>query len=305
MVQILLNGNVMNAARRAATRGEKIEYRDTLMPGLVIRVRSSTPYFYWLSKSKKLKIGAITSFVPDDLEMLRGLIPVLKNAHKEGENLNAIVNEVVLKGKKNPEDARIAAQEKKDVEDGKGWTFRMARDIYLENVKAENRKRSYGNDKSCLGCEEGGEIENDFRDLLDMPMKSIQVKDLSTVLKRIKKRVGDRNPKNPNAGSSSAIATYSGIQAVFKYATLPENSELSGLDQNTARMLNKPRKVDFDKNDPRGKASAVAILANVKQIRKLLTVDLWNEDVKEIYKWAIYIQACNPSAPYGQIGLIL
>lgn len=291
MVKILIDGNVMNAARRAAKKGEQIEYRDTLMPGLAIRVKSATPYFWWLNKNKRLQICPMSTFTPDDLQILRGLIPVLKKAHSEGEDLKSIVDQVVARGEKNPEDARKTIHEKREVEDGNGWTWKMARDKYLESLKAENRNKSYSNNVSALGYHEGGQIGKDFTELLDMPMKSIQVKDLSAVLKRIRERGKKSNPDNPNAGIPAAILCYSGIQAVFKFSASSENSSKSGLEQNIARLLEKPKKVGFDKNDPKARAAAIPMLVSVKQLRKLLTKDLWHEDIREPYRRAIYLQA--------------
>lgn len=85
MARLRIDGNVMQSAPKAAKRRETAEYRDTVAPGLAIRVKSRTAFFWCITAEFKKQIAPVGYFQPDQLATLRALIPKIKHAVKEGE----------------------------------------------------------------------------------------------------------------------------------------------------------------------------------------------------------------------------
>lgn len=279
----------MLAARQAAKRGEKIEFRDTGAPGLAIRVKSSTPYFWFLTENKKVQIAPISAFLPEEIDTLRLLIPRLKAALKSGDDLSYLIAEVVGGGERDLDKAEAHAKANAAVHAG-AWTWRDLRDNYLHSLLDDHRKKSYDNNRSALGAIEAGEIGRDFGPLLKLPVTSITASDLAAVLKRISRRGKTKANSQSDTNYGQTVLSYSGIKAAFKWATQPEQIEESGLTVNVALLLSKPRRPSYDKADVRAKVSLIPQLITIRKIEQFMFRDLWMGDASDQQRRAIQLQ---------------
>jgi hypothetical protein len=64
MATVRIDGNVMSAAKNAAKKSDAIEHRDTDAPGLAIRVKSGTAFFWCVTERFKVSIAPVGYFTP-------------------------------------------------------------------------------------------------------------------------------------------------------------------------------------------------------------------------------------------------
>ena len=256
MVAVKIDGNTMQSAQKAAKRGELVEYRDKEAPGLAIRVKSGTAYFWCITSSFKVSIAPVGYFQPDQLDGIRALIPRLKHIKKEGGEPKHLVAEFVG-GERDVE----KAENKAGLKDGE-WTWRMLRDAYLEHVKDTLSHRSYTNAVSALGATERGALYGDFEHLLTMPIKSIAPSDLKEVTDSITRRGKDKQDATKVTNYRQAILSYSAIRTCFAWGAT--ETKRSGISLNIAKLVDRPKMPKRDAKDINPATLVKARLASPK-----------------------------------------
>lgn len=260
MARVRIDGNTMAAAKNAAKKKETVEYRDTDAPGLAIRVKSGTAFFWCLTETFKKQIGPVAYFTPEDLPTIRALIPKIKHAKKEGIDPSNLIAEVVG-GEKDVE----KAEHKAGVKAGE-WTWEVMRDKFLEHLKETGASKSYSNNISALGTDPKGALYDDFRPLHGMPVKSITPNDLAAVTRNIILRGRAKENARKDALYPQARLTHAAVQAVFAWATHPDNQHDSGLTLNLARLIKAPKRPKLEAKDLRPEDIIQAPLVTPKQI---------------------------------------
>ncbi|CAN7327039.1 tyrosine-type recombinase/integrase [Neorhizobium tomejilense] len=256
MARVRIDGNTMAAAKNAAKKRESVEYRDTDAPGLAIRVKSGTAFFWCMTEHFKVSIAPVAYFTPEQLPTIRALIPKIKHAKKEGLDPTHLIAEVVG----GEHDVELA-ENKAGLKDGE-WSWEMLRDAYLEHVKKTLSHRSYTNAVSSLGVTEGGPIYHDFKPLLKMPIKSITPDDLKDVIDRMIERGRDKKDATKSTNYPQAILTYSAIRTCFSWAA--KERKRSGLSANIAKLVDRPTMPTQDARDINPDTLVKARLASPK-----------------------------------------
>ncbi|MBD8663014.1 hypothetical protein IFT59_07080 [Rhizobium sp. CFBP 8752] len=262
MVAVKIDGNTMQSAQKAAKRGEAIEYRDKEAPGLAIRVKSGTAYFWCVTSTFKVSIAPVGYFQPDQLDGIRALIPRLKHIKKEGGEPKHLVAEFVG-GERDVE----KAENKAGLRAGE-WTWEAMRDAFLEHLKDTGASKSYSNNLSALGTDPNGALHDDFKTLHGMPVKSITPNELAAVTRSIIQRGKLKEKATKRTNYPQARLTHAAIQAVFAWATNPENQDASGLKLNIARLVRMPKAPKMEAKDLRPEDIVKAPLASPKLIAK-------------------------------------
>lgn len=279
MVQVLIDGNTMRAARQAAKRGEKVDFRDTGTPGLAIRVKSKTPYWYWITDTTKAQIAPMETFGAEDIVQLRALIQRLKQAVKDGLDPKLLIAEFVVAHEKNLDDV----VHKAGVRAGE-WTWPDLRDAYLEYVKANLSGKTHQGHRNALGYRPGV-LQTDFEPMNSLPVKSITEDHIQAVLDNIMQR-GEFRGDN----WQQARLTHQAIRGAFKWAT-GEGKGKSKLSRNVALLVRTPKKPTLDPTDVRSKATATPILATPLELHNFAFQ--WMPEQKSIHDrvyWALLIQ---------------
>ena len=279
MARTLIDGNTLRAARQAAKRGEKVEFRDTGAPGLAIRVKSSTPFWWWIHEKGKVQIAPMESFGADDIVHLRGLIQRLKQAAKDGADPKLLIAEFVGTGEKNLDEV----VHKAGVRAGE-WTWADMRDAYLEFVKATLADKTHQGHRNALGYKPGV-LQTDFEPMNRLPVKSITEEHIQAVLDNIMKRGEHRG-----ANWQQARLTHQAIRGAFKWA-VAEGKAKSKLTRNVALLVRTPKKPTIDPTDARSKATAIPVLATPIELRNFAFE--WMPQQRSIHNrvyWALMIQ---------------
>jgi len=276
----------MAAARTAAKRREAVEYRDTDAPGLAIRVKSGTAFFWCMTETFKRQIGPVAYFKPDDLSTLRALVPRIKHAVKEGHDPSHLIAEVVG-GERNVEKAEHRAGLK-----GGEWTWEDMRDAYLAHLKETGASKSYRNNVSALGTDPKGALSGDFKPLHGMPVKSITPNDLAAVTRNIILRGRQKVNARKDALYPQARLTHAAIQGVFAWATHPDNQAASGITLNIARLISPPKRPKLEARDLRPEDLVQSPLATPAQIHRFLFHWVYHDPLtKDCSSAALRLQA--------------
>lgn len=227
----VLDGNSIRRAVKAVEDRKDLILRDSLAPGLAIRVQKGSAAWTLITRETRLSIAPLGAFGKDDLGLLRDIVGRARVMLSEGEDPRPLFKAAV------GERDATAAGAKADVAAGKVMRWEQLRDAYLGwalKNKAQDTHRGY---RSALGAIPESPIVADFKPLHGRAVTMITTHDLRLVRNNIVKRGQDASGKQVSNIRQAGL-TVAALKAAFGWAV--EHFAETGLTVNPASELKKP-----------------------------------------------------------------
>jgi len=267
----VIDGNSIRKAINAVEARQNLIIRDSLAPGLAIRVQRGSASWYLITRDTKRPIAALGIFGKADIPFLREIVGKARVMLSEGQDPRSLFAAAVV------ERDVDAAGHRSDAADGRVMTWEMLRDAYLGWASKNRSFDTHRGYRSALGAIPGSPLVDDFASLKGKPATAIVTHDLRLVRNRILKRGQDEDGKQISHTRQAGL-TVDAIKAAFKWSV--ENYEITGLTTNPATELNPPGKqrinvYDEDEDDDEKKSKARRALTLLEIGKLIYGLEKW------------------------------
>lgn len=218
---VLIDDKVIEDARKAAADRKALEFRDSKVAGLAIRVKSGKATWWVLTKHNKITIAPIDAFRPDQVPLLREVATKVKASWKAGlvnDQISPMLTALLTQPTHTPslESAENTAAVKIDG----AWTWEVLRTEYLFWAAEHRSDATHSTYHSALGAAKNSKLASDFKHLKGKAIANITQLDILTVRQSIIERAGITSGV-PGGNFRAAEQTENGLRAAFKFALNP------------------------------------------------------------------------------------
>ncbi len=224
----VFDGNTIRRARRAIAKNETITYKDSMCPGLAIRIQKGTAGWYLIDRKFKRRIDAFGTFDDKDIPYLRGIVSRARAIAKDGGDPGPILLQAVKSATVEEAEATAA------VKTGGAWIWEDLRDDYIAFAGANKQPTTVTTYRSNLGAAKNSVLAADFEPLMGKPVALITPQDILEVQNNILER--GKTPAGEYFGNvRQANHTVSIIRSCFKHGV--KNFKKTGLTVNPASEI--------------------------------------------------------------------
>lgn len=196
-------------ARKDGKKPEPRIYRDTGQAGLIISAGKTGATWKISTNSLNRSLGDLSLYGKDDIAKLRELVALCIAEHKTGRKIEAMIE--YFKVHKDLE--RSVAEQA--VINGTGIKWPAARDAFIEWAYQNKAEATVDGYKSALGACTGSVYEKDFEVIVDKPIASITLGDLSRVKESIVRR--GANGELKGTGLRQADLCVAALRSAWRY----------------------------------------------------------------------------------------
>lgn len=220
-----IDGNSIKRAKKALLAGEMKITRDTLCSGLAIKVNGKSAAWYYLTRTRNLKIAPLSAFGPERIDFLRVLVSRAKAVESEHGDPSPLLKEAVLAVTVDEAEAKAA------VKSNQAWKWETLRNEFIKFISANRSSATLITYRSNLGAAKNSQLEADFLPLKGKPVSLITSQDIlevrNNILERGKNEHGEYVGNVRQANHSLSI-----LKSCFRFGF--ENHKSSGLTANPA-----------------------------------------------------------------------